>query len=266
MSPFWSRIVVALVLLPLVLWLVWLGGWWLFALALVAGCSRCTSSTSMARSLRPLVLAGYAGATASLLGAQLGGPAWLLGGFVLTLLLAFVLYGISESRQSATVTIGTTVLGVAWIAVGLAAPAAAARHPGARPDRDLHGAPRGLRGRHRRVLRRPADRSAQAGARDLAGQVVGGIRRGHPGRRRGHVLRALRPGLPHDLRVDRTRRRDRGSPASPATSSSRRSSATCRSRTRDASSAATAACSTASTRIFSPPSAAFYVVLAFGYG
>ena len=31
MSAFWSRIVVALVLLPLVLGVVWLGGWWLFA-------------------------------------------------------------------------------------------------------------------------------------------------------------------------------------------------------------------------------------------
>jgi phosphatidate cytidylyltransferase len=73
----------------------------------------------MARSLRPLVLAGYAGALATLLGAHLGGAAWMLGGFMLTLLLAFLLYGIAETRQPATVTMGTTVLGVAWIGLGL---------------------------------------------------------------------------------------------------------------------------------------------------
>ena len=37
MSPFLSRILVALVLLPVVLGIVWVGGWWLFALAVVGG-------------------------------------------------------------------------------------------------------------------------------------------------------------------------------------------------------------------------------------
>ena len=43
----------------------------------------------------------------------------MLGGFMLTLLLAFLLYGIAETRQTATVTMSTTVLGMAWIALGL---------------------------------------------------------------------------------------------------------------------------------------------------
>ncbi len=73
----------------------------------------------MARGLRPLVLAGYAGALATLLGAQLGGPAWMLGGFMLTIVLAFLLYGIAETRQTATVTMGSTILGTAWIPLGL---------------------------------------------------------------------------------------------------------------------------------------------------
>ena len=38
---------------------------------------------------------------------------------MLTLVLAFLLYGIAETRQTATVTMSTTVLGVAWIALGL---------------------------------------------------------------------------------------------------------------------------------------------------
>ena len=44
----------------------------------------------------------------------------MIGGFMLTLVLAFLLYGIAETRQTATVTMGSTVLGAAWIALGLA--------------------------------------------------------------------------------------------------------------------------------------------------
>jgi phosphatidate cytidylyltransferase len=43
----------------------------------------------------------------------------MVGGFALTLLLAFLLYGIAETRQTGTITIGSTVLGVAWIGLGL---------------------------------------------------------------------------------------------------------------------------------------------------
>ena len=119
MSNFVSRVLVTVVGVPVVLYLVHLGGWWLFGLAALAALIALHELYVMARSLRPLVLAGYAGALATLLGAQLGGPEWMLGGFMLTLVLAFLLYGIAETRQTATVTMGTTVLGVAWIAVGL---------------------------------------------------------------------------------------------------------------------------------------------------
>ena len=119
MSQFVSRLLVTLVGVPVVLWVVWLGGWSLFALALFATLVALHELYVMARGLRPLVLAGYAGALATLLGAQLGGPAWMLGGFVLTLLLAFLLYGIAATRQTATVTMSATVLGTAWIALGI---------------------------------------------------------------------------------------------------------------------------------------------------
>jgi phosphatidate cytidylyltransferase len=115
-----SRILVAVVGVPIVLYLVYLGGWWLFGLVAVAALAALHELYVMARSLRPLVLAGYAGALAVLVGAELGGPEWMAGGFLLTLLLAFLLYGIAETRQPATVTMSVTVLGVAWIAVGLA--------------------------------------------------------------------------------------------------------------------------------------------------
>ena len=120
MTQLVSRVLVALVGLPLVLSAVWLGGWWVFALVLVAALVSLHELYVMARSLRPLVLAGYAGAVLALLGGQLGGFEWMLGGALATLPLAFLLYGIASTRQSATVTLAATVLGVVWIAVGLA--------------------------------------------------------------------------------------------------------------------------------------------------
>jgi phosphatidate cytidylyltransferase len=120
MSSFWSRILVSIVGLPVVLGLVWLGGWWLVALATLAALFALHELYWVARSLRPLVLAGYAGALATLLGAKLGGPAWMVGGFMLTLALAFLLKGIAGTRQTMTVSVATTVLGPAWIGLGLA--------------------------------------------------------------------------------------------------------------------------------------------------
>ncbi len=119
MNQLLSRVLVTLVGLPILLYLVWLGDWWLTALLVVATLAALHELYVMARSLRPLVLAGYAGAIATIVGAQQGGASWMLGGFMLTLFLAFVLYGIAETRQTATVTISSTVMPVAWIALGL---------------------------------------------------------------------------------------------------------------------------------------------------
>ena len=66
---------------------------------------------------RPLVLAGYAGAVVGLLGAELGGTEWLLGGLLVDVVFAFVLYGVAETRQSATVAIASTIFGAFWIGV-----------------------------------------------------------------------------------------------------------------------------------------------------
>ena len=120
MSSFWSRILVAVVGLPVVLGVVWLGGWWLCLLAIVAGVIALHELYVMARPLRPLALAGYGGLALTLLGAQLGGPVWMLGGFLATIGFAFLLKGVSDTRQSLTVAVATTVLGVAWVGLGLA--------------------------------------------------------------------------------------------------------------------------------------------------
>jgi len=119
-TAFWSRILVGAVLLPAVLGLVYLGGWWLWVLVLVAALIALHELYRMARPLRPLVLAGYAGTLLALLGAQLGGIPWMTAGLFATIALAFVLKGVSDTRQSLTVAIAMTVLGVAWIGLGLA--------------------------------------------------------------------------------------------------------------------------------------------------
>ena len=74
MSPLVSRVIVAAVLLPLVVGLVYLGGWWLFGLGLVGGLLALHELYVVARELRPLVLGGYLGFALTLLGLQLGGP------------------------------------------------------------------------------------------------------------------------------------------------------------------------------------------------
>jgi len=119
MTPFFSRIAVTIVGLPVVLGAVWLGGWWLVALLAIAALVALHEYYSMVRPLRPLVLAGYAGAVLALVGAKLGGVEWMLAGFLATLLFAFVLYGVATTRQPATVAISSTVLGPAWVGLGL---------------------------------------------------------------------------------------------------------------------------------------------------
>jgi phosphatidate cytidylyltransferase len=119
MSSFWSRILVAAAGLPVVIGLLWLGGWWLFALAVVAGFIALHELYTMTRNLRPVVIAGYAGTLLALLGAQLGGLTWMLAGFMATLGFAFLLKGVAETRPPTTVSVGTTMLGAGWIGLGL---------------------------------------------------------------------------------------------------------------------------------------------------
>jgi phosphatidate cytidylyltransferase len=119
MSPFLSRVAVIAAGLPIVLGSAYLGGWFLFALLAAGGLVALHEFYRLARPLRPLVLAGYGGAAAGLLGAQLDGAAWMLGGFLLTYVLVFVFAAVSETRQSTTVAVAVTVLGAGWIGLGL---------------------------------------------------------------------------------------------------------------------------------------------------
>lgn len=119
MTNFVSRLIVTLVGLPVVLGAVYLGRWWLFALVAGAALVGLHEFYSMARPLRPLVLAGYGGVAATLVGAELGGIDWMLGGFFAVFLFAFLLYLVASTRAPATVAVSGTVLGASWIGLGL---------------------------------------------------------------------------------------------------------------------------------------------------
>lgn len=120
MSQLASRILVGGLLLPIVLGILWLGGWWLFAALLLAGILALHELYTIARSQRPLVLAGFVGLVVTLVGVQLGGTMWLMAGALAAVAVAFVLYGVADARPSAAASFGTTVLGVVWVGGGLA--------------------------------------------------------------------------------------------------------------------------------------------------
>lgn len=120
MSNAVSRVVVALVLLPIVLGAVYLGHWWLFALIAIAALVSLHEYWLMARALSPLAPAGYVGAALALVGAEQSGIGWMIGGALVTFALAFLLKAISEARAAATAAVSSTVMGAVWIGCGLA--------------------------------------------------------------------------------------------------------------------------------------------------
>jgi len=119
MSGLVSRVLVAMVGLPVVLGAVWAGGWWLFALVAVAGTIAVHEFVTVTRPLRPLTPAVYVGTILALLGAEKGGIVWLLGGFLSCFAVAFVLNAVASTRAPATAAVGSSVLGAAWIGFGL---------------------------------------------------------------------------------------------------------------------------------------------------
>jgi len=81
-THFLSRILFAAVALPLVLGFTWLGVLWLFTLTAVGGLWALHEFYGVARPLRPVVIAGYAGLLLVLFGIELGGLQWGAGGVV----------------------------------------------------------------------------------------------------------------------------------------------------------------------------------------
>jgi phosphatidate cytidylyltransferase len=118
-TNFLSRLLVVAIGLPVVLGLVWLGGWWLFGLLMVAGVVAVHEFVTMARPLRPLAPAVYAGVALALVGAKTGGVLWMLAGFLATFALGFPLNALARTSAPATAALGSTILGAGWIGLGL---------------------------------------------------------------------------------------------------------------------------------------------------
>ena len=119
MSNWLSRLLVAAIGLPVVLAAVYVGGRWAFTLVALAALVGLHEYWLLSRPLAPLAPAGYVGALLALVGIEVGGIAWGLGGVLTTFPLAFVLKAISEARAAATIAISGTVLGAVWIGGGL---------------------------------------------------------------------------------------------------------------------------------------------------
>ncbi|HEU0305293.1 MAG TPA: phosphatidate cytidylyltransferase [Gaiellaceae bacterium] len=119
MSPLASRLLVAALGLPLVLGALWAGGWWLFALVVAGALLALHEFFAITKPLRPIPLAGYAGLVGVLCAMQDGDLVWTLGAVLGTLALAFLLKGLAATQGSATVSVGVTVLGTAWVGLGL---------------------------------------------------------------------------------------------------------------------------------------------------
>src|SRR5262249_3622977 len=120
MSNVSSRLLVAVAAIPLVLGAAYLGGWWLFALVAVAAALGLHEYWLLAKPLAPLAPAGYVGVGLALVGTERSGVLWMVGGVLTTLALAFLLKGLSATRQAPTPSISATVLGAVWIGCGLA--------------------------------------------------------------------------------------------------------------------------------------------------
>ena len=114
-----SRLLVAAIGLPLVLGMLWLGHWWLFALVAVAGVVALHELYTMTKPLRPIGIAGHAGLVGILVALEVSTTTWALGALLATIGLAFLLKGLAGTSGSATVSVATTLLGPAWIGFGL---------------------------------------------------------------------------------------------------------------------------------------------------
>ena len=154
---------------PIVLGLVWLGGWWLFGLALFAALVALHElyvDGAGAAAARPRRLRRRARDAARRAARRAAVDARRLR---LDARCSPSCSTASPRRASRPPsTISSTVLGTAWIALGLGHLLLLRVDPRARPPDRLHGAARRLRGRHGRLPRRPSDRPAQARAVALA--------------------------------------------------------------------------------------------------
>ncbi len=122
MSNLASRIIVAAILLPLALGVLWLGSWWLAAFGVVVAVLALHELWTMARDHRPAVIAGYVGAIAVVIAAHLEGAAGMALVLAPALLITFVVAAATPHHEhSALTSMAVTTFGIVWVGVGLGA-------------------------------------------------------------------------------------------------------------------------------------------------
>ena len=99
------------------LYAVWVGGWLMTGLGVV-GVIAMHEYCAMTKELRPLTVAGFAGA-AGIIAVHRGGLVWGLAVLLAALVLAFWLSAVADVRQRATVQLATTLFGITWIGYGI---------------------------------------------------------------------------------------------------------------------------------------------------
>jgi phosphatidate cytidylyltransferase len=114
-----SRVLIAVPLLIVAVYAVYVGGWVMTAVAVVTAVIAVHELYVMTREFRPLIPAGMVGVILIPIAIHRGGLEWATAPLFLVLLLAFWLSAVGDVRQRAVVQLAVTLLGVVWIGLGL---------------------------------------------------------------------------------------------------------------------------------------------------
>jgi phosphatidate cytidylyltransferase len=114
-----GRVAVALPLVVAAVYAAYAGGWVMAIGAAVAAVLALHEFYVMARDLRPLIPAGFAGVVLLVVAIHKGGVEWSPAPLIGCLAVAFWLSAVADVRQRSTVQLAVTLFGVVWIGYGL---------------------------------------------------------------------------------------------------------------------------------------------------
>jgi len=115
-----GRVLVGVLVLPPVIVLIALGGWWFAVLALVLGIACLGELFTLFADARPARLAGFLGLLGFVLAAQLGDVSHVLLVAVCVFPVLFFLTVGTPASEGGTIGMGIVVLGVFWIGLAIA--------------------------------------------------------------------------------------------------------------------------------------------------
>lgn len=122
MSNLASRIIVAAILLPLAVAVLWFGGIWILLAGVLIAVLGLHELWTMARPLRPVALAGHIGAVAMVVAAYFEGLGGLAMVLAPALLLTFLVAAFAPPAPGQTTAgLGVTMFGIVWVGGGLGA-------------------------------------------------------------------------------------------------------------------------------------------------